>query len=71
MAGRPGYGLIFTKFIKMCIEKGEKKKDFSRVLSLPQWFEATEKSYGFGLFSRDGVLRLRCQNILFSMMDEC
>ena len=25
MAGRPGYGLIFTKFIKMCIEKGEKK----------------------------------------------
>ena len=70
MAGRPGYGLIFTKFIKMCIEKGG-KTDFSRVLSLPRWFEATEKSYGFGLFSPDGVLRLRCQNTLFSMMDEC
>ena len=51
--------------------KRVKKTVFSRVLSLPQWFEATEKSYGFGLFIRDRVLRLRCQNILFSRMDEC
>lgn len=65
MAGRPGYGLIFTKFVKMCVEKFKKNPEFSRVPPLP------EKSYGYGLFSRDGVLRLRWQNILFSMMDEC
>ena len=35
MAGLPGYGLIFTKFIIMCVEKFEKNPDFSRVLPLP------------------------------------